>query len=115
MKYNIYCPLCLERDGLNVALDNLHCPQCSNEFVFFSNGLEVAGNGTFDFSICKLCGGRFVHHSFMVSDGHDDVDWDFDDWCENSKCPSNNPSYVETNTEFGIVKIDDDKKESIIL
>ena len=38
-------------------------------------------NRTYTFSKCK-CGGLLVNHSFMVPDGHDDVDWDFDEWCE---------------------------------
>jgi|GEM_PF-3682009 len=63
-----------------------------------------------DYSICPKCGGRYVHESFMVADGHDDVDWDFDEWCENPSCP-----LIETNTDFGSVKNSDNKKESIIL
>lgn len=41
-----------------------------------------------EYSICNSCGGRFVHESFMVDDGHGDVDWDFNDYCENPDCSS---------------------------
>jgi transcription elongation factor Elf1 len=114
---NIYCPKCTASDGLQVALDlNLHCPQCSTDFVILYGGLVEKGNDSYEFTSCKVCGtGRFVHHAFLVPDGHDDVDWDFDDWCENPQCPSNNPPKVETNTEFGEVVPEENKRESIIL
>lgn len=56
-----------------------------------------------EFSICPKCGGQYVHESFMVSDGFDDVDWDFNDYCSNPLCPSNQ-FLIDTQTEFGMVK-----------
>jgi hypothetical protein len=48
------------------------------------------GNTEITVTVCPKCGGRFVHESFMVDDGHGDVDWDFEDYCENPRCSSNN-------------------------
>jgi hypothetical protein len=55
---------------------------------FDENG-EEDRNYKYDFTTCKVCGGREVTRSYMVPDGEDDVDWDFDSWCENPNCPSN--------------------------
>lgn len=47
------------------------------------------GNATVTETKCELCGGIHFHKSFMVSDGHDDADWDELDYCTNVDCPSN--------------------------
>lgn len=43
-------------------------------------------------SDCMLCGkhNSWISESWLVPDGEDDVDWDFDEWCLNKECPSNN-------------------------
>jgi hypothetical protein len=38
---NIYCPICLETDGLNVALKNLKCPHCSTEYIIKNKKLLI--------------------------------------------------------------------------
>jgi len=86
---NIYCPHCLEKDGLQIALENMVCPQCKKVYVVVNSGLIEPDNDKYSFSVCKECGGREVIRSFMVPDGEDDNDWDFEQWCENPECPSN--------------------------
>jgi len=85
----IYCPKCLEKDGLQVELKEMDCPQCHRSYVILQNKLVSKGNDKYEFDICKECGGRLIIRSYMVPDGPDDVAWDFDFWCENDACPSN--------------------------
>jgi Zn finger protein HypA/HybF involved in hydrogenase expression len=47
-------------------------------------------NSKITITVCPDCGGKLVHESFMVDDGHGDVDWDEENYCKNPKCPSNN-------------------------
>jgi hypothetical protein len=43
---NIYCPFCLEQDGLQVALNDLQCPQCGNMYYIDEDKLmEVMCDG----------------------------------------------------------------------
>ena len=48
---------------------------------------------------CKFCGKKksWVCESWLVPDGHDDVDWDFEEYCLNKQCPSNNYKLNEKN------------------
>lgn len=71
------------------------------------------GNDTFEVSVCPNCGGRLIHHSFMVADGHDDVDWDFEEWCED--CNGKTLPMVDTCTEFGEVEPSKNRSSSVIL
>jgi uncharacterized protein YbaR (Trm112 family) len=38
-EHNIYCPKCLERDGLTVVLDKLVCPQCHTKYRYYNKRL----------------------------------------------------------------------------
>lgn len=40
MKKNIYCPFCLEQDGLQVSLNDLQCPQCGHLYSLSEDCLE---------------------------------------------------------------------------
>lgn len=116
IKHNISCPKCIASDGLMVHLEDLKCPQCNTEFIILANKLIEKGNDKFEFSTCPDCGGRLVYHSFMIPDGHDDVDWDSEEWCENPECKRKTPAqFIETHTEFGKVKPEDNTKEVKIL
>ena len=64
--------------------------------------------GTYEYSVCPRCGGRYVFHSFMVADGEDDVMWDSEEWCDDCR------NLIETNTEYGLVK-DEQIGGSVIL
>lgn len=106
---NIYCPKCLESDGLNPALEDMVCPLCHTEFIFFKNGLMEKLNDQYHFAICPHCNGREVTRTFAVPDGHGCIDWDSETWCENKDCPSN--KLVDTCTEFGLIKPEENNKE----
>lgn len=41
---NIYCPICLESDGLKVILKDLKCPQCHTQYEIKNEKLSIKNN-----------------------------------------------------------------------
>ena len=69
---------------------------------------NINNNPQVEYKPCPKCGGRYVYASFMVTVG-DEVEWDSDQFCLD--CDGK----IETNTEFGLIKPEENKKLSIIL
>lgn len=68
-------------------------------------------NSEYTYERCPNCGhGKsLITRTFMVPDGYDDVDYDFEEWCANPNCPSNkiiNSSNNMKTTKSEVYKID---------